>query len=114
MLSDRLKELRKEQHLSQRSLADKLDISQQSITAWETGRSEPTSGALTKIANFFGVSADYLLGQTDVRKSQKENDKQDPIDKMLDEVMSYDGKEPSANDREVLRGIIEAYLKNKK
>ena len=87
MLSERLKQLRAEQHLSQRSLADKLNISQQSITAWETGRSEPTSGALTKIANFFDVSTDYLLGQTDIKKSQKEIDNQDPIDKMLDEVI---------------------------
>ena len=114
MFPERLKQLRNEQRLSQRNLAEKLQISQQSITAWETGRSEPTTGALAKIANFFGVSADYLLGQTNERKISNSKSQQDPIEKMLDEVMSSDGQKPTENDREILRGIIEAYLKNKK
>lgn len=106
MLSDRLKELRKEQQLSQRSLADKLDISQQSITAWETGRSEPTSGALTKIANFFGVSADYLLGQTDIKaphSAADEKDLKEFLDQNLEAGMRYDDQELTEEDKERLK-----------
>ena len=114
MFPQRVRELRLEKHITQSELAKFANVTQQTVGAWERGKASPGAEIITKLSNFFNVSTDYLLGQTDVRKSQKETDKQDPIDKMLDEVMSYDGKEPSANDREVLRGIIEAYLKNKK
>lgn len=114
MIADRIKELRNLKRISQNELAKHLQVSQQTIGAWEVGRTEPSIEFTNKMADYFDVSADYLLGRTNVRKPQRENDNQDPIDKMLDEVMSYDGEKPTENDREILRGIIEAYLKNKK
>jgi transcriptional regulator with XRE-family HTH domain len=64
MLPLRLKELRKQRHLSQRDLADKLQVAQQTIGGWETGRTEPNNELLSKLADFFGVTVDYLLGRT--------------------------------------------------
>lgn len=57
-----LKELRKEKHLTQTELAMKLCTTQDSISLWELGKSYPDIPMLIKIAKFFDVSCDYLLG----------------------------------------------------
>ena len=63
--SERLLELRKEHNLSQAALAKLLDVSYGVICYWETDKSEPTAPNIVKIAKFFNVSTDYLLGLTD-------------------------------------------------
>lgn len=62
---ERLKELRIEKNLSQAQLAKELQVSQRSISSWETGFREPDYSTLCKIAKYFSVTADYLLGMTD-------------------------------------------------
>ncbi len=59
---ERLKELRNEINLSQAQLAKELDVSQRCISSWETGFRQPDLKTLEKIAKYFNVSADYLLG----------------------------------------------------
>ena len=59
---DRLILLRKEAHLTQEELASKLGFSRTAISAWEIGRNEPSYEDTIKVANFFNVSVDYLLG----------------------------------------------------
>jgi len=63
--AERLKELRNQRGLSQYKLADLLDVSPSTVAAWEVGRNEPNYDMLKKIADFFEVSVDYLLGKTD-------------------------------------------------
>lgn len=63
--SERLLELRKERGLSQADLAKELEVSYSVICYWETNRSEPTAPNILKIAEYFGVTADYLLGLSD-------------------------------------------------
>ncbi len=65
IFADRLLELRKEAGISQAKLAECLEVSYAVVCYWETDRSEPTAPNLVKIANFFDVSVDYLLGRTD-------------------------------------------------
>jgi transcriptional regulator with XRE-family HTH domain len=65
VLSKRLLELRKEKGLSQASLAKQLNVSYSLICYWETNRAEPTAVNIVKIADYFSVSTDYLLGRTD-------------------------------------------------
>lgn len=60
----RLRELRKQRKLSQQKLAMDLDMSQNSISRYETGAHEADYATLIKIADYFGVSIDYLLGRT--------------------------------------------------
>ena len=60
-----LKELRTENNLSQSALAAKINCSQKIIDYWEKGSSEPTSHFIVALADFFGVSCDYLLGRED-------------------------------------------------
>ena len=61
MLSEKLYKLRKNSGLSQEQLAEKLSVSRQAISKWESGTAVPESEKLVTISNYFGVSVDYLL-----------------------------------------------------
>ena len=60
----RLKELRESKRLSQQRLAMNLNMSQNTISRYETGAHEPGITELIKIADYFHVSVDYLLERT--------------------------------------------------
>lgn len=64
LFGERLKLLRTEKNIGQNLLAKELQLSNASISYWETGKQEPTAEAIFKLANYFNVSADYLLGLT--------------------------------------------------
>ncbi|MBR2036426.1 MAG: helix-turn-helix transcriptional regulator [Agathobacter sp.] len=61
MLSEKIYKLRKNSGLSQEQLAEKLNVSRQAISKWESGTAVPESEKLVTISNYFGVSVDYLL-----------------------------------------------------
>lgn len=63
----RLKQLRKERKISQLQLAFELNVSQNTISRYETGEREPGIAELIKMADFFNVSVDYLLERTNNR-----------------------------------------------
>ena len=63
--SERLKNLRKQAHLTQVDVAEKLGISQQAYASWERGVKKPTQENLVKIAQILNVSIDYLLDNSD-------------------------------------------------
>ncbi|MCH5160171.1 MAG: helix-turn-helix transcriptional regulator [Clostridiales bacterium] len=63
--AQRLKELRTENNLTQKQVAVRLGIRQQSYTRYENGSGEPSLDTLIAIARFYNVSVDYLLGLTD-------------------------------------------------
>ncbi len=65
IFQEKLKELRKEKGLMQKTLAGILQTTNSSISDWECGRSQPDLETLTKMAMFFDVSVDYLLGLED-------------------------------------------------
>lgn len=59
----KLKELRKENKKTQQDVADKLNIAQQTYARYELETSEPTIDTLCKLADYYGVSLDYLIGR---------------------------------------------------
>ena len=61
--SDRLKELRKAKGVTQRQMADLLGIAERNYQRYETGVVDPTSSNAMKLADFFEVPTDYLLGR---------------------------------------------------
>lgn len=63
MIGEIIKELRKEKNLSQKELAKNLGVSQKAIDFWERGVNEPKASYIVKMADFFDVSADFLLGR---------------------------------------------------
>ena len=61
----RIKELREDKKISQTTLAVSVGTSQRNIGRWENGENEPTYSQLVKIADYFGVTIDYLVGRED-------------------------------------------------
>ncbi len=58
-----IKELRLEKNISQKKLADAIGVSQKAIDFWERGVNEPKASYIIKLADYFEVSADYILGR---------------------------------------------------
>lgn len=60
-LAEKMIELRKQNGLSQQDLADRLGVSRQAISRWETGAVQPLADSVRGLAQVFQVSTDYLL-----------------------------------------------------
>lgn len=91
-------------------LERKLDISNGTISKWD--KAKPTTEPLTKIAKFFDVSTDYLLGLSDTPRQERTLSSTD-LDEILDGMMSFDGKPMTDNDREAIRAYLEGRFSNK-
>ena len=65
-LSKKIYELRKAHGMSQEQLAEKLNVSRQSISKWESGESSPEIERLIELSDVFDVSTDYLLKSSEV------------------------------------------------
>lgn len=72
MINQRLKQLRAENNLTQTNLADILGIAKTTLAAYEQGKSEPSIDTIIKLADFFNVSIDYLLGHTNIKSPNVE------------------------------------------
>ncbi|HAZ96978.1 helix-turn-helix transcriptional regulator [Treponema sp. UBA6852] len=73
MLNEQIRELRNIRGISQIQLANKLGVTKQSVSNWENDNILPSIEMLVKIANFFEVSTDYLLGLEKKRTLDVEN-----------------------------------------
>lgn len=62
---NRISELRAEAHISQRQLAKEIGTSQANLSRWEKGVICPSVLECWRLAEFFGVSIDYICGRTD-------------------------------------------------
>ena len=65
--SIRLKELRAEKEITGEELGKKFNVSKTAVSYWESGRNFPGEETIRKLADFFQVSVDYLLGNSDIR-----------------------------------------------
>lgn len=63
--SERIKELRRKNHMTQEALGKVLGVGQDSISTYEHGKFYPEVRNLLVLADFFEVSLDYLMGRTD-------------------------------------------------
>lgn len=66
MFSERLKQLRQEKGITQATLALQLNIAKTTLASYEQGKNEPSLQMLIKIAEYFNVSLDYLLGLSNI------------------------------------------------
>ncbi len=70
MFQTRLKELREAAgYKSQQSFADAFGVAQSTVGNWEAGKREPNYDTTMRLAHFFGISLDYLLGRTDEKET---------------------------------------------
>ena len=67
MFSQRLHDLRVERGITQKELADRLSLGRSTVAGYEVKGKQPDNARLCLLADFFGVSVDYLLGHTDNR-----------------------------------------------
>ena len=65
---NRIKDLREDMNLRQIDVAQKTGIDQRTLSNYETGKTNPDSYAIIKLAEFYGVTCDYLLGVSDVNR----------------------------------------------
>lgn len=89
VFSSQLQQLRKERGVTQETLAEHLGVSPQAVSKWENG-SFPDGDLLPRIADFFGVSIDYLYGRADRARSIEERVFDDIRDKKLSEDTLFD------------------------
>ena len=102
MIGQKIRDLRKQKRMSQTELAKSAGVSQTTVTAWETGKAEPSSSAVSKLADIFNVTTDYLLGCPN-----KQETKKDDVELSDDDViMTWRGKPLSDEDRELIRRIM--------
>ncbi len=70
-IGEKIKSLRKEQDITQEKLAAYLNISYQAVSKWEKGTALPDITLIPRIANFFGISADELLGMKETEETEE-------------------------------------------
>ncbi|WP_438466072.1 helix-turn-helix domain-containing protein [Streptococcus pluranimalium] len=100
MFSQKLKELRTTNNLSQKQIAEKMNISQQAYSKWESGKNSPSLATLEKVANFFNLSIEELL--TDGTTS---------IENLLNaETITYQGKILSPEDTSKIKEGLKIIL----
>lgn len=107
-----LKRLRENANLTQSELAERVGLKRYSISDWENERTEPDIESIKRLAHFFNVSTDYLLGRSDTPNEAKEEDLDDYKFALYGEVRDLT---PAEKD-EILR-LVKFYaseLKNKK
>ena len=84
-----LKALRKEADISQQRLGEAVNISQQSINQYENQDVEPDIANLTKLADYFNTSIDYLVGRTDIRRKIEKTEAFDLNDREAEVIERY-------------------------
>lgn len=73
--AEKLLNLRTEYGYSQETLAEKLNVSRQAVSKWESGATLPETDKIITLSNFFGVSTDYLLKDNIQRNTQDSLDR---------------------------------------
>jgi transcriptional regulator with XRE-family HTH domain len=107
-IKDRIKQLRQEKNWSQTHLAQKIDIHQKQISAYERGRNIPSTEVLIKFAEVFDVSLDYLAFEVE-GQSVRVNIKDRELLKRCEEVDKLNSK-----DKGTIKEIMDSFiLKNK-
>ena len=120
MFAKRLKELREKAGYSQYSFADAMGIAQSTVGGWESGKREPNFDMTKKIADFFGVSVDYLLGR-DLPEEEKSQSLNNELDEYLEQLKNRSemrmlfklAKGATKKDVEQAVKIIEAEMEKK-
>ncbi|WP_270631393.1 helix-turn-helix domain-containing protein [Limosilactobacillus mucosae] len=106
-IGERIAQLRKNRSMSQFQLAKTLNIATSTLGMYETNKRKPNMEMLEKLADFFGVSIDYLLGRETSDKSNID------LDRAIDNAMSFDGKPVTEHDRKMMKQLWKAYMAGK-
>ncbi|PHJ38058.1 hypothetical protein P378_12000 [Desulforamulus profundi] len=101
MFGKRIKELRVQHNMTQSDLARLLKVSPSTIGMYEQGRRDPDTDTINFLADFFNVSADYLLGRTDIPNNVNDEPTPQELEKVLREAnIAFDGAPLDEEDKE--------------
>ena len=110
MFYDRLKKLRQQEKYTQKEIANFLNITQPAYQQFESGKKKINIETMQKLADFYNVSTDYLLGKTDIPDPDSDID----LDSAIDNSVAYDGTPITDNDREIIKDFLKEYFAKKK
>lgn len=112
-----MKKLREEKGLMQQDVCNALDIEQSTLANYENNRRVPKTDILIEIANYYGVSLDYLVGRTDDRLDSSKRRSKD-LNKFLQQSeIIFDGDTYNLTDEDrdlVMRSLEVAFLAAKR
>lgn len=112
---DRIRSLANDRKVTLAELERNLNFSNGSLRKWET--STPSGDKIEKIADYFNVSTDYLLGRTDnpTIANKKEQfffeGKEVDVEELTSTAMRFNGKPLTEEDKKAIQNIIEIYLR---
>lgn len=106
----RIKDLADAKNTNFAEIERKVGLSNGQIRRWDNA--SPKVENIEKVADFFSVSVDYLLGKSEALKSNL-TVIPDDLNKVLDEMKSFDGKPMTPHDREVIRAYLEGKFADK-
>lgn len=109
-----LKNLRLEKNITQKDLAKHLGVTDRSVGYYETGQRTPPPDILEKIADYFNVSVDYLLGRTEERnpyQTEENNSKSDGLIEYIIEEAEKHGYNLRDKSKEEIAKIVVKALK---
>lgn len=123
-LGNTIAHLREKRGLSQSSLARDLNISQASLAMYETNKRKPNVEMLDSIANYFGVTTDYLLGRTPTPEftAKNERDVQNIVEDLINGLSNENslaylrngGEEIDEEDAELIKAALEKVARRSK
>lgn len=87
-LADNIKKIRKEHNLSQEQFAEKLNVSRQSVSKWESGLAYPEMDKVLQICKMFNINIDELFNQ-DIKEVNNNKQSKNVINKYIDDFLNY-------------------------
>lgn len=109
-LYEKIKELAAQKNVSIRQIEEKLSFSNATIRRWKT--QTPGVDKIQKVADYFGVTVDYLLGREEIEEPQFSPE----LLEAIDNAEGYSGQPMDDHDKEIIKGLLAGYFagKNKK
>ena len=109
---NRIKFLREELNMTKQELADKLEGAKSTIAMYEKGDRKPSLEVLVKLSEIFNCSIDYILGKSDIRNPEKQEE--DPLGLAKIGFNMKDYNPPTETQKEQIKSLIEVIMKDNK
>ena len=107
---NKLYTLRKQKGLSQEELANRLNVSRQTISKWEVGDSTPEMEKLIAISDLFGISLDELVMDKAPVKTEEVSAKSELVSELTEKVLTDDNKKKAKKGLKIAAYIVGALL----
>lgn len=113
-LGDKLKKLRLDKGVTQEQVSIALNIAPNTLSNYENNNRQPDNEMLIKIAKYFSISTDYLLGISNNPNPTKKGPLDEPLQIAASMKDGLDLSDMSEHDKEIIRSLVESMKNNKK